>query len=150
MRPLIDYRLKWGVPVPKAVGEMKKFGYLLAVLLLTAGLTSCSIDSRDSGSRPATTLADQQPPEWTDDETSVWKLMSELYPEVKVLDLEGKRALLRMPHDICLSYDEGYTRKEIAAVMSASGSTNSAFNDDLMTLGVTYFCPEFFDLQMAD
>jgi hypothetical protein len=127
---------------------MKKMGLTLLIALVTLGLSSCSSIYGEPDSKPLTTLSDQQPPEWTDDDKAIWNFLSEVYPEIKVLDLEGKRALLSMPHDICLSYDEGYTRKEIAQVMAQSGSTNSAFNDDLMTLGVTYFCPEHMDSQL--
>lgn len=127
---------------------MKKSSYLFALSLLAIGLTSCAVNTSESGNEPATTLADQLPPEWTDDERSIWKVMSATHPEVKVLDLRGKRALMTMPHDVCVAYDEGYSRKEIASVLTSSGSVSSAFNDDLMTLGVTYFCPQHMESQL--
>lgn len=141
--------------------KVRAYVGLAIISLLVSGCSSSSAEestsvptpqsSKSSASESSSSSANvtpELPGEWSSDELKIWNLFSQIHPEVKIINLAGKRALLDMTHNICEAYDEGFSRVEIASVMNSRGSSDAAFNDDLMTLGVTYFCPQHMSKQL--
>lgn len=89
------------------------------------------------------------PSEWNTTEKKIFDAYVLFYPETKLANLKGKRALMENAHLICQAYGEGYSRREILAAITG-GAVSAQMSDDWMTLSVTYLCPEYFDQQRAD
>lgn len=140
---------------------ISRFSVFAVACLLLSGCASTSMSSEESVSAPESNqsnssiessgsenLTTDLPAEWSSDEIQIWNLFSQIHPEVKIISDVGKRALIASTHNICEAYDEGYSRIEISSVMSSNGTSNAEFNDDLMTLSVTYFCPQHMSEQV--
>ncbi len=89
------------------------------------------------------------PSEWTPTQRKMFDAYVLFYPQTKLMNLEGKRALMENASLICQAYDEGYSRREILAAITG-GTVSSQMSDDWMTLSVTYLCPDYFDQQRAN
>lgn len=136
-------------------------------ILLAVSLAGCSASSQESSDftpapDPVATEETAQgnqasppdvsydlPSEWTSTQRKMFDAYVLFYPQTKLMDLKGKRALMENASLICQAYDEGYARREILAAITG-GSISSQMSDDWMTLSVTYFCPEHFDQQRAN
>lgn len=136
---------------------------VIAVTLLS-GCSSPSTDATSFTSEPSPVETQQSqsevsnsapdvsydiPSEWNTTERKIFDGYVLFYPQAKLMNLAGKRALMENANLICQAYSEGYSRREILAAITG-GAVTSEMSDDWMTLSVTYLCPEYFDQQRAN
>ena len=91
----------------------------------------------------------EMPPEWNKDEKDIFRGFVLFYPEIARINFTGKRALMENSYLICQAYGEGFLRREIQAAISGE-SFSAEMADDWMALSVTYLCPEYLAIQMAN
>ena len=132
-------------------------GAIIVIWIVTAIVgavqegNSSSSSNSSSGSSvvvPRDTVRDTSlPAGWNANEINIWTLLSATYPVISGIDLAGKQALMDNAYLTCQAYSEGYSRLEILNV-SDSPSLPAGLADDLMTLAVTTFCPEYTNQQL--
>jgi hypothetical protein len=87
------------------------------------------------------------PASWSSSEVSLWNTLASVSPTIAGINNSGKSALMENAHLTCQAYSEGYGRLEILNATNGP-SLPSGLADDMMTLAVTSFCPQYSSLQL--
>ncbi len=161
---------KWGLGKVLAILLWVLFGALLVTVainsansttkaneqatttVLGSGSDTESEDSTDvkkssSTSSGTSSTSGSMPSGWSTDEREIWTLLESIYPEISSLNSAGKAAFIESTHLVCQAYSEGYSRLEILSVIDG-GNLPQGLMDDMMTLSVATFCPEYTDIQL--